>query len=191
MQTTRVTLLQRLRDRSDASAWEEFHELYAPLLEGYARAFGLSPADAQEVRDQCLEVLVRRLPHFEYRRSRGRFQAWLHGIARGKVIDGLRAARRRAGQPVELEGLVDARPGPDELWARQWRAEHLRYALGEALGGEPEPLRHAFEQLLLEELSVPEACARTGLNANRVYKARARILDRVRRTLERLRVDEA
>jgi RNA polymerase sigma factor (sigma-70 family) len=190
MTTTRVTLLQRLRDRSDASAWEEFHELYAPLLEGYARAFGLSPADAQEVRDQCLEVLVRRLPSFEYQRARGRFKAWLHGIARGKVIDGLRAARLRAGEESELERLVDESPRPDELWARQWRAEHLRYALGEALEGEPEPVRQAFEQLLLEELDVPGVCARTGLNANRVYKARARILGRIRRTLERLRVDE-
>ena len=46
MTTTRKTLLQRVRDHSDREAWEQFFELYAPILEGYARAHGLSRSDA-------------------------------------------------------------------------------------------------------------------------------------------------
>lgn len=189
MTTTRRTLLQRVRDPADREAWEQFFELYAPLLESYARARGLSRADAQEVRDQCLEVLVRRLPTFEYERARGRFQAWLHEIARGKVVDLARRARLAGVENAPLASVEDADPTPDEGWERQWRAEHLRYGLREALRDEDDETRHAFELLLLEETTVPEVCARTGLNANQVYKAKARVLRRVREILEKLGVE--
>ncbi len=189
MTTTRRTLLHRVRDPADREAWEEFFGLYAPLLERYARARGLARADAEEVRDGCLEVLARRLPGFEYRRERGSFQSWLHGIARGKVIDLLRARRTRAGETAELGSLADPSPGPDERCAAAWRAEHLRYCLREARRTEPAHVFRVFELLLVEELAVPEVCARTGLTANQVYKAKARVLRRVRESLERLGTD--
>ena len=186
MTTTRATLLHRVRDPGDREAWEEFFELYAPLLEGYARAHGLARADAEEVRDQCLEVLARKLPAFEYRRGKGSFQAWLHGIARGKVVDLLRAQKVRKRESLALTRLTSPEPGPDEHWQREWRAEHLRYALRCVRRTETEERYRVFELLLLEELSVPEVSARTGLTAQQIYKIKASVLKRVRATLERL-----
>src|SRR5262249_38720919 len=72
--TTRATLLRRLRDPRDAGAWAEFFDLYAPLLESYARSQDLSHADAEEIRDQCLAVVAQRMSEFEYDRSRGAFR---------------------------------------------------------------------------------------------------------------------
>ncbi len=186
MSATRQTLLHRVRDPGDREAWQEFFELYAPLLEGYARAHGLSRTDAEEVRDQCLEVLARKLPTFEYQRSRGSFQAWLQGLARGKVIDLVRARRVRARESVELTTLADAAAAPDLLWERQWRAEHLRYALGQVRDREPPERYRVFELLLVEELSVAAVSARTGLEATQIYKIKAALLRRVREVLERL-----
>jgi len=183
---TRQTLLQRVRDPGDREAWNEFFELYAPLLEGYARAHGLGRSDAEEVRDQCLEVLAKRLPDFEYERRRGSFQAWLHGIARGKIIDLLRARKVRARESVVLERLSAPDPGPDELWEREWRAEHLRHALRVVQRDEPPERYRVFELLLLEELSVAEVGAATGLRAAQIYKLKAALLKRVRAVLERL-----
>jgi RNA polymerase sigma-70 factor (ECF subfamily) len=186
MPTTRQTLLHRVRDPADREAWEEFFELYAPLLERYARACGLARADAEEVRDQCLEVLARRLPAFEYRRAKGSFQAWLHGIARGKVVDLLRARKVRPRESVALERLGGPEPAPDELWEREWRAEHLRHAL-RRLQREMDPARfRAFELLLVEELPVPEVARRTGFSAPQIYKLKSAALRRVRAVLERL-----
>ncbi len=193
MSTTRKTLLHRVRDSSDRAAWEEFFELYAPLLESYARAHGLTRSDAEEVRDQCLEVVARRMPSFEYERERGSFKIWLARIARGKVIDLLRRRERRGDAELETDeptALADPEPGPDELWERHWRREHLRHCLREAKRVEPEDSFRVFELLLLEELSVPEVCAQTGWNANQVYKAKARVLKRVREMLERLGAEE-
>ena len=156
MSSTRRTLLHRVRDLGDREAWEEFFGLYAPMIEGYARAHGLSRSDAEEVRDQCLEVLARKLPEFEYERGKGSFQAWLQGLARGKVIDLVRAKRVRARESVELTGLADAGSAPDRIWEREWRAEHLRYALAKVAQGEEVERFRVFELLLVEGLSVKE-----------------------------------
>ena len=187
---TSKTLLRRVRDPEDRAAWHEFFAIYAPLLENYARAHGLSAGDAEEVRDQCLEVIARKMPDFEYRApapgTRGGFQGWLYRIAKGKIVDLLRKPSTRQVETGELGGLVDPEPGPDELWDRHWRGEHLRYALAEVKRRESPASYGAFELLLVEELSVPEVCARLNLNANQVYKAKSRVLRRVRETLGRL-----
>jgi RNA polymerase sigma-70 factor (ECF subfamily) len=183
---TRLTLLERVRDPADREAWEQFFELYAPLIEGYARASGLGRADVEEVRDQCLEVLTRKLPTFEYRRASGSFQGWLHRIVRGKVVDLLRARKVRKHESVDLAGVPDGQSALDAHWERQWRSEHLRYALSSVREGESEERFRVFELLLVEELSVAEVCARTDLQASQVYKIKAGVLRKVRAVLERL-----
>ena len=187
--TTSRTLLARLRDSTDEDAWSRFLELYAPLIESWARAQGLSQSDAEEVRDQCLETVLRRLPAFEYERSRGGFKSWLYTLVRGRVVDWLR--RRRDLQPDThaLSALTDPSPGPDALWERTCRSQELRFALAEARRRETPRSFEVFELLLLHDLSVPEVCERTGLNANQVYKAKSRVLERVREVLARLGTD--
>ncbi len=186
MSTTRGTLLERVRDRDDAQAWEQFFALYAPLLEGYARALGLRAADAEEIRDQCLATVVQRIAEFRYERSRGSFKAWLHRIARDKVVDWMRKPREARAETALAGTLSDDEARPDEAWEREWRAEHVRYALDEVRRDEDEGGRELMQLVLAEDLSAAEISERTGLNPNQVYKARARFLERVRRVLEHL-----
>ena len=189
MNTTRQTLLQRVRDPADAEAWGEFHALYAPLVLRFALAQGLPAGDAEEIRDRCFEIVVQRMPGFDYARERGSFKAWLYRIVHGMVVDFLRARRPAPHESAALRTHIDAAPGPEELWERSWRAEHLRYGLERAHERLPERTYRAFELLLLEEKSVPEVERELGMNANQVYKAKARALLEVRRVLERMGLD--
>jgi DNA-directed RNA polymerase specialized sigma24 family protein len=52
--------------------------------------------------------------------------------------------------------------------------------------GEPEERFKVFEMLLVDELSIPEVCERTGLRTTQVYKIKAGVLKKVRALLERL-----
>lgn len=183
--TTRQSLLLRLRDRGDQDAWSVFYELYAPLLLRYAAACGLGRSEAEEVRDHCLEIAARKLPGFRYEAGRGGFKAWLHRIARDRVVD-LQRRARAGGAGTPLDDAPDPADGPPELWERNWRREHLRYALEQARAGASLRDFRAFEMLLLEDASVPEVCAALAMNPNQVYKARLRLLQRVRAVLERL-----
>lgn len=187
MESTRRSLLMRVKDPNDREAWDRFYELYAPLLFRYARARGLGQHDAEEVRDECLAVVARKIGAFEYDSEKGRFKAWLHRIVNGKVIDLLRSPRAgRAGTTV-LSGIEDPTMAPDEeVWEREWRDEHLRFCLARVRSQIPERSFRVFWMLLFEERSVEEVCGALSLNANQVYKAKSQVLQRVRKVLARV-----
>jgi RNA polymerase sigma-70 factor (ECF subfamily) len=187
--TTRKTLLQRVRDNTDSQAWEQFFALYAPLLESYARALGLSPCDAEEVRDECLALITKRMPAFEYERSKGSFKSWLYRLAHGKVVDLLRRPTSQRASTESWLALEDSANALDERWETLWRREHLRHAFTEARRDESAVTLQVFELVLIEGLPVPEVCERTGLNARQIYKVKARMLKRVRDVLQRLGVE--
>ncbi len=189
MNTTRSTLLERIKDRSDAPAWHEFHQLYGPLLFRYAQRCGLSRDDAEEVRDQCFEVIVRRIGAFEYDRAKGRFKGWLQRMATRKVVDLLRKRRENVADSHHLRAVPDAAPTPQEAWERQWTRQHLRFCVDRVRGSVSEINFQAFCLLLFDECAVQDVCDRLSITANQVYKARARILKLVRRELAELGVD--
>lgn len=183
MDTTRGSLLVRLRDRSDDQAWRDFRTLYAPLLYRYARARGLGREDAEEVRDQCLEVVAREMPDFEYDKQKGGFQNWLRRIAGNKVIDLLRKRRERIADTKQIRAVRDPGPSPEELWEQNWHHEHLKFCVERIRDSVSEINYRAFQMLLFEDRSVKEVCTRLGITPNQVYKGRNRILQRVRRMM--------
>lgn len=182
MRTTRSSLLARLKDRGDEIAWREFYRLYPPLLYRFARSRGLPHADAEEVRDQCLAVVVKAISGFEYQRARGGFKAWLRTMAENKVRDLLRGRRERAATTEEILAVPGREPTPAEVWEQNWRSEHLLFCV-ELVRPEVSEPNFAIFRLLLDGLSVPEVCGRLGVSARRVYKAKEVVLRRVRRKL--------
>ena len=188
MRTTRQSLLLRVRDLGDLEAWDQFYGIYAPLILRFARRQGLSIDDAEEIRDDCLGLLARKMPGFAYDPSAGRFKSWLYRLAHGRVVDLRRRKAPRAADEEELAAVVDPAPGPRDTWEQLWRAEHLRYCVEAVRGRVSERNYAAFRMLLDDGLSVPEVCAATAMNANQVYKAKMQVLQRVRELMRRLDV---
>lgn len=54
--TTKVSLILRLQDASDADAWEQFVSIYHPLIWSVAKRLGISDEDAN---DACQNTLLR------------------------------------------------------------------------------------------------------------------------------------
>ena len=186
MRTTRVSLLLRVKDPTDTKAWYEFHGLYAPLLYNYARSRGLTYADAEEIRDQCLEVIANKIGAFEYDRSKGGFKCWLYRIASCKVIDMLRKSRNKRADTRAMRMLTAEEPSSGELWDKHWRDEHLKFCVQQARDTVSEKNYRAFHMLLFDGCAVPDVCEALGLNTNQVYKAKSRVLQRVREVLDQL-----
>jgi RNA polymerase sigma-70 factor (ECF subfamily) len=186
---TRRTLLARVRDPADRAAWIEFHGLYAPLLLRYARSLGLSRDDAEEVRDASLALLVERMKSFDYQPERGRFKTWLYRIAHGKAVDLLRRQVPERADTAALAELVDpAAAAADERFEAAWRTQQRRRALARALREARSTSRRdarAFRALLNGKQTVADVCAALEMNANQVYKAKSRVLARVREIIGR------
>lgn len=190
MRTTRASLLLRLKDHSDAQAWEEFYAVYSPLLYQYARARGLSREDSQEVRDQCLEVVVRKIGTFQYDRKKGGFKSWLRRVTANKVVDLLRKRHERPARSGQLRALADPGPSPDQLWEQEWKRCHLKLCVEQVRSSVSGAYFKAFCLLLFDGCSVQDVCERLGMSADQVYLAKSRVLKRVRQKMQELGLDE-
>src|ERR1700678_4420217 len=84
---TRASLLVRLRDGSDADAWQEFVRLYAPVIYGFVRKRGLQDADAADLMQDVLRSLSSAVNRLEYDPARGTFRGWLFTVTPNKVFN--------------------------------------------------------------------------------------------------------
>ena len=190
MTTTRASLLIRIKDPRDTAAWAQFYDLYAPLLYKYARARGLSREDAEDIRATCYETIVAKIKEFQYDKAKGGFKAWLRTLVSRRVIDLLRKRREKHADSGQLRELADESPGPDELWEVQWKNHHLKYCVEQVRGSVPSLQFEAFEMLVLKCRTVEEVSEELGLNANQVYKAKSRVLRKVRAKIIDIGLDD-
>ena len=145
MNSTRVSLLIRIRDPNDSVSWGEFHELYSPLIYRFARARGLNHDDAEEIRSSCFETVVKSIREFDYSAKKGGFKAWLRRLVLNRVIDFKRKRVVHALDTGELAGVVDSSKSPEEAFEEQWKLTHLRFCLEKVKGMIPEITFRAFE----------------------------------------------
>ena len=61
MHTTSVSLLQPLRQPSANDAWAKFVDLYTPLIYYWARRMGLTSHETDDVVQDVLTILVRKM----------------------------------------------------------------------------------------------------------------------------------
>lgn len=191
MDDTRPSLLIRVRDPRDGEAWRQFDELYRPLIVRFARAAGLPAADADDLGQECLTELVRRLPQFEYDRARGGFRRWLRVFVRYRVRNYFRKRREQNARTGDFTRPQDRESSPSQVWERIWLQEHMHYCL-EQIRDEFEPQTYAaFKHYVLDEWPVSRVCEALGVNANQVYIAKSRVAARLRVVMAELLGDAA
>jgi RNA polymerase sigma-70 factor, ECF subfamily len=183
---TRPTLIARLHQAEDSSAWMEFCEIYEPTTYRIARKYGLQDADAREVSQNVLLAVSRKIARFDLAKD-GRFRSWLAQIARNAAIDQLRKrVKCGVGGSDFMQRLaeVPGQPKNDEeqfeLEARRqqflWAAEQVRQqANGTAW--------HAFWLSAVEGLSGEAVAKRLGMSVGAVYVARCRTLAKIKNLL--------
>ncbi len=176
MDTTRPSLLIRIRNPRDTVAWARFYELYGPLLYRYARARGLSHEESEDIRSTCYQAIVTQIRTFDYDEAKGGFKSWLRTMVNRRVIDRLRKRRVHQLDSNALAELPADSPTADELWDEHWRRQHLRFCIEAARQDVSTKTFEAFQMLAQECRSVPEVCEKLAMTPNQVYKARARVL---------------
>src|SRR4051812_18414025 len=85
MAETSVSLLERLRRQPDGRDWQRLVDIYTPLVHGWLRRQEVPPADADDLVQDVLGVLVRELPAFEHNHRPGAFRAWLRAITVNRI----------------------------------------------------------------------------------------------------------
>jgi len=177
--TTRPSLLLRIRDPSDVEAWRTFDAVYRPMLRRFARAWGLSEDDADDVAQHCLTALYDRIRDFRYDRGKGRFKRWLRTLVNNRVRDQLRHRRPLQADTAVLSGPQQREQSPEEVFDRIWMEEHLAHGLRELRDEVEEKTFAAFVAHVIEQRPVSEVCERFNLRPNNLYTIKWRLTERL------------
>lgn len=186
MQTTRPSLLLRIRDPRDAAAWEVFDSIYRPMLRRYALSRGLLDAEAEDIAQQCLTEVLRRIGDFEYDAAKGRFKGWLKTMVANRVRNLWRDRRERQADTAVFERDASPEPSPDESFEKLWMQEHLWHCFRAVQAQVDETTWRAFEQYVLRQRTIDEVCRELNLKAQNVYTIKWRLTERIAAMMKEL-----
>ena len=188
MLTTSRTLLDRLRNQQDPHAWQCWLTVYEPWLRDWLARHHFQPADTDDLLQNILVVVSRKLPGFVHNGQPGAFRAWLRRILVTEVRAFLRQRQRQPADPPA--DLLDRLEDPGSEQSRQWDREHdqqvVRRLLAAIQSNFEESTREVFRLLVLEDRPAAEVARRTGMNLNAIYVAKSRVLKRLRQELDGL-----
>ena len=179
-------MLARVRNLRDELGWRDFVEIYDPLIYRYARLRGLNHEDASEIVQECMALLVKEMPRYEYSHRTGSFKRWLRTITNNKINDMFKKRRPALGAPDDFQAVQDQERSVDDLWEEQWQRKHLRYLLKQILDQVSEKTRRAFELYVVSGWPVEEVSDVLKISADQVYAAKSRITHRLRKRFENL-----
>ena len=186
MTTTSFSLLDRLQSQQDDNAWQQLNDIYAPLIHGWLSRQQLEQSDRDDVVQDVLLVVLRRLPQFEHNQRAGAFRTWLRTITVNCLRDHWRTRRLRplvGGDTSFVEALNQLADDNSEL-SRQWDEEHdlmvTRKLLDSIRDNIEESTWRAFEAVALQEKPAAEVATELRISVASVYQAKSRVLARLR-----------
>lgn len=191
---TRISLVARLRDARDGGAWVEFLDLYQPLVVRLLRRHGLQDADAEDLSQEVLIAVCRRIEDWKHNGRKGAFRSWLYVVSRNLMLNLL------AKEKQCLVGI--AAPDLDRMLDEQHPAageteiEYRRELL--ARGAElirrefRETTWTAFWRSSVEHIPISDVATELGISEGAVYIARSRVMARLKEVvLESARENDA
>jgi RNA polymerase sigma-70 factor (ECF subfamily) len=185
---TRASLLLRLRNPRDAAAWNQFVELYAPLVYGYARKQGLQDADAADLCQDVLGAVAGAIGKLEYDPQRGSFRNWLFTVVRHKLSNWRSAQEVRShgsGDPAIQQLLQQClAPVGKEAWEVEWEDRVFAWACEQVRRDVTPVTWQAFWRTAIAGEPNKQVAGDLGLTVVSVYVARSRVLARLRELVQ-------
>lgn len=180
---TSLTWLGRLASAPTGPDWRRLVDVYGSLLCEWMPRIGVPAADRDDLVQEVMVVVVRRVSEFDHRGS-GAFRAWLRGILANHVRKFFRT--RDTGPAIDLDQLA----ADDSLLSRRWDREHDEHLAARALRTvEPDftpPTWAAFRRQVFDGCKPVDVATELGLSLNAVLLARSRVLKRLREELRGL-----
>ena len=188
---TRMTLIARLKDRRDGTAWKELVEIYMPVVHGLVVRSGLQDADAADVTQDVFRSVARSIDGFQCERNKGSFRGWLMAITRSRLADFLASRRRHvqaSGDTAVQECLeqVPQNVGGEEVWEEDYRRSVFRWAADKVRGRFKESTWQAFWRTAVEGEDTKTVAQSLDMSEGAVYIAKCRVTARLKETISHM-----
>jgi RNA polymerase sigma factor (sigma-70 family) len=182
---TPLSLLERVRSPQDQVSWRRLVDLYTPLIRATLGRFAVPDADADDLTQEVLAVLVRELPDFEHNGRPGAFRCWLRSVVVLRLQNYWRA-RRSAASADGMDRVAELEDSASDL-SKQWDRDHDTHVARRLLELlEPEFTSYtwqAFRRQVLDGARPVDVAAELGVTVNAVLIAKSRVLRRFRREI--------
>jgi RNA polymerase sigma factor (sigma-70 family) len=198
---TRRSLLSRLKQSNAQESWREFFDTYWRLIYTAALNAGLADSEAQEVVQETVLTVVRKIKSFRYDPAVGSFKGWLLTIVRWRIGDQFRkrqkqirlpsSRRAEASGTATLERIAD--PGAinlDVLWEEEWQRTVFAAALSRVKRQANARHYQMFDLHAVKHWSVDKVAQTLGVSTGQVRLAKHKITVLMRREVARLEKEE-
>lgn len=188
---TRASLILRLQNAADIAAWDEFAEIYAPVVYRSARRVGLQAADADDVVQEVLSAVSVSVAQWIHRDDRGAFRAWLFRIARNTAIDFLTRRKHRPwaeGGAAASRGLGEIETTADvsSHFDLEVRREMFTRASEIVRSQVSDTTWQAFHRTSVLGLPIETVARQLRVSPGSVYIARSRVMKRLQDVVRKL-----
>ena len=183
---TRPSLLIRVRDPADQAAWQEFVEIYRPVILRIAQRKGVQAADAEDIAQEVLVAVAKAVEQREHDPKRAKFRTWLHRVASNVILDALnRGKPDRGAGGASLHAALSQKEspgGPDsDLLRLEYRREVFRWAARQVRKEFRPETWNAFWSTYIEGKPVESVAKELAKDPGAIYAARSRVMRRIRK----------
>ena len=120
--STRITLVHRIRDQHDESSWEDFVVHYRPYIFAVLRNMGVQNAAADDLVQEVLLRTWKALPEFDYRPGGCKLRTWLGLICRNTLRSQVRKDQSRQVRESRIDAAgLDTDPEIEVIVEKEWR----------------------------------------------------------------------
>lgn len=191
--STSASMLARAR-QGDCDSWKQLAHLYGPIVYSWARRCGCQSADAADIMQDTFAAVARALDQFDDQRDGATFRGWLWTISRNKIRDRVRLGAEEAavggteanlalGQIADSPAIDAADPPTssqaDSLNVRRRMVELLRQNFDQRTW------RMFWETAVIGRGPI-DVADEMGVSKWAVYKARARVLQKLQQEMKGL-----
>jgi RNA polymerase sigma-70 factor (ECF subfamily) len=177
---TPLSLLDRLLSHDDDEAWQQFSDLYEPLIRRWVGRLVSRPDSVDDITQEVLKALVEGLPGFRHNLRKGAFRAWLRSITIHRVRRHWRDQHPTVKQLSEARDLEDPRSELSRLWDSEHDRHVVRSLLEKVRPEFDDTTWEIFRRLVFGGSSPREIAADRGCSLNVIYMAKSLVLKRLR-----------
>src|SRR6266513_1422045 len=199
---TRRSLLSRLKQSNAQESWREFFDTYWRLIYTAALNAGLTDSEAQEVVQETVLTVLKKVKSFRYDPAIGSFKGWLLTIVRWRIADQFRKRPQQIRPPssrrtaetsgtATLERIADPSAiNLEAVWEEEWQRTLFAAALSRVKRQANARHYQMFDLHAVKHWSVDRVAQSLGVSAGQVRLAKHRITALMRREVARLEKEE-
>ena len=180
---TRKSLIVRLKNEQNDSAWRDFVCTYEGFLNRLVRRQGVPERHIPDVTQQILLTIAKSVDGWSDDGNAASFRRWLTTVSRNVVVRFMSRERKQAGGVGGsdlIAVLQNIEAAPDENSIRQYEHELIVWAAEQVRHEFLETSWRAFWLTVIDGQSVEHVAKQLGVSPGSIYMSRSRIMAKIK-----------